>query len=361
MAGGGSMLRGLDAFVRPTADVRNPSVSGGLITVIATVASIVLILSSFIVSTVERHDGLTMSSSQHVPLIPLPDSSGSSSNKKNNMMAAAAAQHSVGRLPLDFAITFPYLSCDQIDVSLDGASYKSGDLAKSYGGGSIYVNFRQASPAELRKAMAGAGTTTLVHHNNKGCTATGKLRPIIVAGIFAVGFHRQSWTDVTTTLSLGMWGGAGLVPDVGSKYNVTHYIHHLEFGTSSSTNENPLRNVLHAVNNDFHGLGIAYTQVKLVPTVQDGTFGRQKTHQASVVDVTIQPQSMAGSTNYPGLVVTYDFTPLTIVVKDRDEDRGNILLVLSSLVGILGGVFVTVQLLTGCLVHSAQEIAKKID
>jgi hypothetical protein len=354
------MLRGWDAMVRPTADVRQSSVTGGLITVIATIATVGLVGSSLLWSTVDRHDGLTISSSQHVPLIPLVDLSSSKSSSSSNNIAV----QNVGRLPLDFSITFPYLSCDQIDVSLDGASYKMGELAKSsHGGTAVTVSFRTASLAEIRKATSGQGP---LNNKNKGCTASGKLRPFIVAGIFAVGFHPQSWNDVTTALSLGMWGGGGLVPDIGSKYNVTHYIHHLDFGgggpsSNSALQPSPLRNVLHAVNNDFHGIGIAYTQVKLVPTVRDGTFGRVFSHQASVVDVTIQPQSMAGSTNYPGLVVTYDFTPLTIVVKDRDEDRGNLLLVLSSLVGILGGVFVTVRLLTGCLVHSAQEIAKKID
>lgn len=287
---------------------------------------------------VERHDALTISNSQYFPLAPL----------------SSIVSHA-GRFPLEFQITFPYLSCEQIDVSLDGASYRSGALAKTHGG-KVLVSFRKASMAEIRLATAGAKPKGL-----EGCTAHGKLRPVVVAGTFFIGFHRASWSAVTATLSMGMWGSQK-GPDVGSKFNVTHYIHKLDLGNPPpSSAESPLRNVLHAVNNDFHGIGIANTQVKLVPTTSEGTFGNLNYHQASVVDVTIQPQSMVGASTFPGLAVSYDFTPLTVTIKDRDEDRGNLFLILSSLVGILGGVYVTVQLLTGCLVHSAQEIAKKID
>jgi len=65
-----------------------------------------------------------------------------------------------------------------------------------------------------------------------------------------------------------------------------------------------------------------------------------------------------GVQQLPGLVVTYDFTPLTV---HHSEGRDNFLVFLSSLISIVGGVFVTVGMLTGCLVHSAQAVAKKID
>lgn len=333
-----SSLRGFDAFVKPKADCRNQSPVGGAITVVAASVTVLLLLSQFF-TNVERHDGLTISNSQSYPLAPL----------------SSVVSHA-GRFPLDFKITFPYLTCEQIDVSLDGASFRSGTLAKTHGGHTL-VSFRGASLAELKLGTGGAPTKGL-----KGCTASGKLKPFIVAGTFFIGFNRASWSAVTATLSMGMWGSQK-GPDIGNKFNVTHYIHKLDLGIPppKSSGTSPLRNILHAVNNDFHGIGIANTQVQLVPTTTEGTFGQLKYHQASVVDVTIQPQSMTGASTFPGLAVSYDFTPLTVTIKDRDEDRGNIFLILSSLVGILGGVFVTVQLLTGCLVHSAQEIAKKID
>lgn len=54
----------------------------------------------------------------------------------------------------------------------------------------------------------------------------------------------------------------------------------------------------------------------------------------------------------------YDFTPLAVRHVDSRE---NVFVFLSSLVGIVGGVFVTVKLVSGCLVNSAQAVAKKMD
>jgi Endoplasmic reticulum vesicle transporter len=74
----------------------------------------------------------------------------------------------------------------------------------------------------------------------------------------------------------------------------------------------------------------------------------------------IQPRTLVqqGVQHLPGLILAYDFTPLTV---HHSEGRDNIFVFISSLLSIVGGVYVTVSMLTGCLVHSAQEIAKKMD
>jgi hypothetical protein len=94
--------------------------------------------------------------------------------------------------------------------------------------------------------------------------------------------------------------------------------------------------------------------------VSQGFLFEEYSYQTSVVDNIIQPQTLVaqGVQQLPGLVISYDFIPLTV---HHNQGRDNFLVFLSSLISIVGGAFVTVAMLTGCLVHSAQAVAKKID
>lgn len=117
----------------------------------------------------------------------------------------------------------------------------------------------------------------------------------------------------------------------------------------------------HHVMDNGSGVALANVAVKLVPTTYKRTFhSAQETYQASVSRHIVQPETLAAqrSTLLPGLLITYDFTPLAV---SHIESRENWFVFLSSLVGIVGGVFVTVGLVSNCLVNSAQAIAKKMD
>jgi Endoplasmic reticulum vesicle transporter len=124
--------------------------------------------------------------------------------------------------------------------------------------------------------------------------------------------------------------------------------------------KNPLENDIHAIQNDAGGIALTDVQVKVIPTRYQGFLSSRDQYQLSVTEHIIQPETLAsqGSRFLPGLAVSYDFTPLAV---HHVEARDNIFVFLSSLISIVGGVFVTVSLLTGCLVHSAAAIAKKID
>lgn len=124
--------------------------------------------------------------------------------------------------------------------------------------------------------------------------------------------------------------------------------------------KNPLKDDNHVVHNDAGGIALANVVVKLIPTRYSSFFGTRDQYQMSVTEHIVQPETLAqqGSKFLPGLAVTYDFTPLAV---HHVESRDSLLVFLSSLVSIVGGVFVTVKLVTGCLVAGAQEIAKKID
>lgn len=140
----------------------------------------------------------------------------------------------------------------------------------------------------------------------------------------------------------------------------SHYIHSITFGEPFALTKNPLEDDIHVVHNDAGGIALTDVHVKLIPTQYQGFLTIRDQYQISATEHIIQPETLAtqGSRFLPGLAVSYDFTPLAV---HHVEARDNILVFLSSLVSIVGGVFVTVSLVTGCLVHSAAEIAKKID
>ena len=124
--------------------------------------------------------------------------------------------------------------------------------------------------------------------------------------------------------------------------------------------KNPLQDDLNVLQNEAGGIGLTDVHVKVIPTQYRGYLTTRNQYQLSVTQHLIQPDTMMqhGSQFLPGLAVSYDFTPLAV---HHEDGRDNVFIFLSSLISIVGGVFVTVSLVTGCLVHSAAAIAKKID
>jgi hypothetical protein len=101
--------------------------------------------------------------------------------------------------------------------------------------------------------------------------------------------------------------------------------------------------------------------VKLVPTAYMRTFhAPRETYQASVLCHIVQPETLTlqRSTLLPGLLETYEFTPLA---KWHVESRENWLLFLTSMFKIVGGVFVSVSDVSSCLVDSVKAEVKKMD
>ena len=254
------------------------------------------------------------------------------------------------------------MACANLDVAHDGASLSAGELEVVHGRQHSTLALRRPTSSERSQALGGDKPQP----NTVGCTIIGRLRPKIVAGHLAISLTRQAWAAATTTIGLGQLGlddssSKQRTKDLVKAYNVSHYVHSIEFGVPFSKQKNkPLQNVRHTVDNDFFGIGVAQSYVKLIPTVRQGWLAAETSYQAAVVDTIIQPQTLVANQvqQLPGFVMTYDFTPLTV---HHREGRDSFLIFLSSLISIVGGVFVTVGLLTGCLVHSAQTVAKKID
>ena len=336
-------LRRLDAFVKPRHDLRTKSALGGIITLCAASTAALLFLSEIMMYMrgVTRHS-LHLSESISIPL------QHQNQDRRN---------FHDGKIPLTFLITFPHLSCRQLDFALDDASYSTGTLEKVYGRQSLKL--RTPTHAELSKAAP--GMTVGPGH---GCTINGNLHIPIVAGDFAITITRRTWAEATSTLLLGLLDDRQL-PDGGLpqkvEFNVSHYIHYVRFGTPFPlAAANPLENRLNSISNKMGGIALQQIHVKLIPTIYERLLSSQQTYQLSVVEHTVQPETLVakGVPLLPGMAVSYDFTPLAV---HHIESRDNILQFLCSLVSIVGGVFVTVGLVTGLLVHSAAAVAKKLD
>lgn len=140
----------------------------------------------------------------------------------------------------------------------------------------------------------------------------------------------------------------------------SHYVHEITFGTPSPHSHNPLKDASYMVQNKAGGVFLAHSNVRLIPTRHQQFFGMMDTYQLSVNQHIVQPETIMpqGAPHLPGLAILYDLSPLRV---DYIETRDNVFGFISSLVSIVGGVFVTVGLVTGCLLHSAAAVAKKMD
>lgn len=342
MSGGG--LRRLDAFAKPRNDVRTKSALGGIITLVAASTAALLFCSEIFMYLrgVTRHS-LHLSESTAIPLYEL-DHKGRSN---------------YGKIPLSFMITFPHLTCRQLDITLDDASHSTGLLEKTYGKQSLTL--RTPSFSELNKATDGATPAATRH----GCTLSGDMKIPIVAGDFSITITRRTWAEATSTLLLGLLDDRQ-IPNADQQpqkldFNVSHYIHYIRFGTPFPlAAANPLEHRRIVINNKMGGIALQQMHVKLIPTMYQRFLTTQQTYQLSVVDHTVQPETLVakGVPLLPGISVSYDFTPLAV---HHIESRDNIFVFLGSLMSIVGGTFVTVGLVTGLLVHSAAAVAKKLD
>lgn len=342
-------LRKLDAFAKTRPDLQQKSAVGGIITLVASTTAALLFIGqivSYIRGTAQH--SLSLSRSISAPLLPIPKEG--DPNKAQGLHQALLNLH--GKIPLRLHVTFLHLECKALEITLDGASLSSGDLEKIHGKHTLTL--RKPTSLEMRKA----GVTKFT---NSGCTLDGLLRPQMVAGVLQITISTKWWQEASREIHTLRDVRPDKIAESLQKYNVSHYIHKIEFGrTFSKSAFRPLEDRAHIIDNEFGGVAIEQIQVKLVPTVSQGLLFRETSYQTSTVEHTIQPQTLVtlGVQMLPGLALSYDFAPLTV---HHSEGRDNFLVFLSSLVSIVAGVFVTVGLVTGCLVHSASAVAKKID
>jgi hypothetical protein len=326
-------LRRLDAFVKPREDLRTRSALGGFITVVAASAAAILFLSQiYLYFAGTTRNSLHLSESTSVPVPPLDH---------------AHAQMR-GKIPLNVHVTFPHVECQSLEITLDGVSMRGGQLDKVQG----YRAIRTRAPLESELATA-LGARTLTNDPKEACTIQGTLHIPQVGGIFSITISKQAWAEASAYAAFGMHTG-------GKLHNVSHYVHKITFGDPFPLSHNPLQDASYMVTNQAGGVFLAHIDVRLIPTRYQRLFAARDTYQLSVTQHIVQPETLMpqGAPHLPGMALLYDFTPLRV---DYIETRDNIFVFISSLVSIVGGVFVTVGLVTGCLLHSAAAVAKKMD
>lgn len=371
-----ALLRNVDVFVKPRSDLRSRSAAGGVITLAAgAVAAVLFVAQLYLYVAGSRSHSLRLARSARFSMLPhdLADP------------FQSRAYDLKGKIPLRIHVTFLHIACGALEVKLNGQPVTDRDVdgtkgkkGSGRGGG---LNKRRPNPVELKRIFGGGdggggGADLAKQHADMGCTLSGQIRVPIVAGHVTVTLTRQAWTDALNLfMARSQLSEEQRAADVHrNDYNMTHFIHTMQFGrkvpagvasASSSSSSGappppPLENRMHVIENSMGGIALENIQVKLVPTVRSGLFGEEEYYQMSVVDHTVQPETMVqqGVAMQPGLAIGYDVTPLAV---HQSGGRDSILIFLSSLVGIVGGAFVTVSLLTGCLVHSATAVAKKMD
>ena len=379
------VLRNVDVFVKARADIRTQSTSGGLITLIAASTAFLLFLGQvyFYAFPTQSHT-LHLAESMQFPML-----AGDIVDPFQKRLYDIK-----GKIPLYFKITFLHTSCASLGVTFNGETVR-GDTHSGYAASERTTNNKKKNPsltvkkyrprtAELRKIFGSEHSTEARNHQGKGCTLTGNMRVPIVAGTLAITMTRDAWAEALNVIMTRSRMPKELMDSntfgKETDFNSTHYIHEVRFGKkrsaaakrlTSSGYVPPLEDRLRKVENDFYGVAKEEIQVKLIPTVHSNPGllsqmfggGNRPFYQMSVVEHMIQPETMmtqGSGSAIPGVVLTYDVTPLAVHIDELNGD-GGFLAFLSSLIGIVGGCFVTVGLFAGCAVRSVEAVAKKID
>lgn len=343
-------FRKLDAFVKARPEMRNRSAVGGGITLLAGgVAGFLMLAQLWNYIRGDPQQFLHLSASFSLPLIPL--------DVKGYALQLLQRR---GSIPLDLLVTFYHLECSKLDVSWDGVY--SDEWKKLHPG--LTLHKRTPTSAEWRRMHH--GNTPNDHFPQHACTLEGTLNIPRVGGNVAIGMNRHTWAEATHALSTVLHRHTADTDhshdNLENRYNASHYVHHIRFGeTFHYAHAKPLEERAFIVDNRFGGVALEQLDVRLVPTYQTSWgFVSRLTFQTSVVHHMIQPQTLVvqGIPHLPGISLNYDFCPLAV---QHTNGRDNFMIFFSNLISIVGGVFVTVALVSQFFVASAQAVAKKLD
>jgi hypothetical protein len=197
------ILKRLDAFSKPREDLRQKSVLGGFITLVASLAAGLLFLGQLYVyfTGVTRHS-LHLSKSHWSP-VPTLDVVGLAGKS---------------RITIRLHITYPHLACSRLDLTQDGLSYKDQKFRQIHGAGAKIVT-RPLTPLEWQQATGAASSATPSHKQLlEGCSVSAAYYVPRVGGAFAVGLSATAWREASTFIMMGM-ASQGLT--TGGMFNTT--------------------------------------------------------------------------------------------------------------------------------------------
>lgn len=184
---------------------------------------------------------------------------------------------------------------------------------------------------------------------DEGCRVYGKVQVAKVAGNFHIApgdpfrTHRSHAHDLHS-----------LNPQ---KFDASHIINHLSFGTPFPGKTYPLDGK--AFENSKGKGGIMYQYyLKVVPTLYvplesvNSVFSHQFSVTTNQKDVTISASGL------PGLFVNYEFSPLMVKYEERRQSWSSFLV---SLCAIIGGLFTVASLIDAFIYNSSRVILQKME
>ncbi|GMH63990.1 hypothetical protein TrVE_jg4621 [Triparma verrucosa] len=307
-------------FAKPIDGLINKSTLGGILTLLSFVISFFLLLS-------ELYQFALIDTHEHLQIRKIPDTKES--------------------VAIKLHITFPYLHCNDLQVDyvntksdekLDRRqrpvvkrkiTSKESQLLKS-------ANFLPASDAASSAALGPVG-----------CSIEGVLNTVVVGGNFKI------------SLTQNVWGAVALqgMQSVEKLMNVSHYVHDVSVGKYFNKKVNPLKNLPVGIP---EGIGLVQFYLKVIPTIYKRPMSMTKTqYQISMTEQFVKMSTLliSGNMQQPGVMFSYDFTPMEI---EHRESRENILTFLGSLFSVVGGIFVSLGLVSNCLMK-AVGASKKLD
>mmetsp|Transcript_11476 Transcript_11476/g.25170 ORF Transcript_11476/g.25170 Transcript_11476/m.25170 type:complete len:356 (-) Transcript_11476:231-1298(-) len=338
--------------------VRNRTLSGGIITVIASSVAAILFLAElymYIQGDVVHHLTVDARAKAKIP---------SSRNQSQMSPKARARLKNMGKIKVAVKVTFPHLDCGFLEVVYEGNggwAYNSEDRENIH---ELKSRLVKSTPTAKDAKEAGMGTV-----GNQGCTIKGSLYVEKVAGSFGIQLGKLVWRSVSDLLLIDNLSSIvdELGPDnrkrkhiVDVKHNSSNYIHYMNFGNNFPHTPNPMKGVRTVYDDNDIPLGLSVFYVKLIPTRYKKSLSPARdTVQVSMAEHIVHGPvlAMSKSAQTPGLSVSYDFSPLEV---HHTEQREGILSFIASLMSIVGGVYVTVGLVSRFLVGAVQA-AKKHD
>lgn len=365
--------RRFDAFAKPIDGIRTRSSIGGFITLLAALTVIILFASQVLLYW-QLDVTHTLELAPSFPLsVVIPTQGGfsktlmnrahdHSSRKRNSKLMNSLRTLAANRIDVSVHVTFPYLNCKVLDYSHNGAKFSTGDFAKYNG----FSKFTLQRPNEYEyakatgKSVVGLSKTKIDDSSasEDSCTIKGTITVPRIGGDLSFFLSDEAFRNTAKLVQMGMSLSASDARVGG--HDTSHYIHEITFGKHFQLSENPLKDKYVRMD-DPSGIGLHQVSLKLVPTVYK-RFMRQEqdTFQLSSSAYIVRPESLvkANPIKLPGLNIHYDFNPIAVT---HEESRENFFVFLSSLVGIVGGVFVSVGLVSGIVVTSAKSVLQKQD
>ncbi|GMT33618.1 hypothetical protein PFISCL1PPCAC_24915, partial [Pristionchus fissidentatus] len=370
-----SSFRNFDAYSKPLEDFRIRTASGGLVTVLATIAIVGLAISEAIsylnVEVVEQLFVDSTASDERVPinfhivfhrlpcaLVTIDVMDVSSDNQVD-------IEHDILKVRLDSNgrnITEVPL---KIDVNQNKTTVSTGDVTTPKCGScygalpdgnccntceevkeAYQLKGWQVNLEQVEQCKNDEWMKLLREHKNEGCRIYGSVNVSKVAGNFHI-----APGDPFRTLRAHVHDLHSLDP---SSFDCAHTIDHLSFGTHWPDKDYPLDGSTH----DEHKGGIMYQYyVKVVPTAYR-SIDEQSTHSHQFSVTTHRKMVGGGVSGLPGLFVQYEFSPLMVLYEERRTSPSTFLV---NLCAIIGGIFTVASLIDSFIYSGHRVITEKMN